>query len=385
MVSLLRIGSIGLKNLQSLSKDKRSVALLLGMPIIVMVVFGFGFGQEIQNVPINIVNLDQGGTGIPMLNITDTQFSDKAIDYLKNDARVSITFLNAETFNLESEVAKVSGVKNLYALIIFPANFSEDMPFSNRTIKISVYYDGTDALVIASVRSAINQMMTQFLKEISGSEAHLSIEFDAIAGSGDLRPFDSMAPGVLSLAILLFMILTVTGGFTKEKLTGSTERVLISGTTRTEIILGYLIGNSLIALIQCSILLAIARFVFNVVINGSLRLLFLALFIYAISCVGIGILASSAARTELQAFQFIPLLFVPFMILSGFIYPIAALPKVLQYISAIIPMTYCIRIGRAIMINGFGLEEIMNDLLILLLITVVMLIISILSFKAKKN
>jgi ABC-2 type transport system permease protein len=194
-----------------------------------------------------------------------------------------------------------------------------------------------------------------------------------------------MAPGVLSLAILLFMILTVTGGFTKEKLTGSTERVLICGTTKTEIILGYLIGNSLIALIQCSILLAIARFVFNVVINGSLGLLFLALFIYAISCVGIGILASSAARTELQAFQFIPLLLVPFMILSGFIYPIAALPKVFQYIAAIIPMTYCIRIGRAIMINGFGLAEIMNDLLLLILITVIVLVLSILSFRAKRN
>lgn len=385
MVSLLRICSIGLKNLQGLSKDKRTVALLIGMPIIVMIVFGFGFGQEIQNVPINVVNLDKGGIGIPMMNITDTHFSDKAIDYLKNDSRISISFLDSETFDFETEVAKVSGVKNLYALLIFPANFTEDMPFPNRTIKILLYYDGTDALVIASVRAAINQMMTQFMKDISGSEAHLSIEFEAIAGSGDLRPFDSMAPGVLSLAILLFMILTVTGGFTKEKLTGSTERVLISGTTRTEIILGYLIGNSLIALIQCSILLAIARFVFNVVINGSLGLLFLALFIYAMCCVGIGILASSAARTELQAFQFIPLLVIPFMILSGFIYPIAALPTVFQYIAYIIPMTYCIRIGRAIMINGFGLAEIMNDLLILILITVVMLILSIISFKAKRN
>jgi ABC-2 type transport system permease protein len=382
--SLPVIGAIATKNLQILMKDKRTIGLLIGMPIIVMLLFGYAFGQEVQNVPIQVVNLDKGGEGIPLMGISDTKYSDLALEYLNNDSRVSITYLDAEIFDLKTATQDVSGVKGTYALLILPNNFTENLPYQDRQIKITLYVDGSEAQPIAAVRSAVMEMINNLINAVSGGDVHLSLEIEYTAGSGDLRPFDSMAPGVLSIAILLFMILTVTGGFTKEKLTGTIDRVTVNGATKMEIILGYMFGNSLIALLQCTLLLIIARLVFDIMIAGSLFLLFLVLFVYALSCVGIGILASSFARTELQAFQFIPLLITPFLFFTGFMYPVSAFPKPFQILAALIPMTYSIRIVRSIMINGANFMEFIGDFFILVLMTLVFLILATISFKTKK-
>ncbi|MFX1312114.1 MAG: ABC transporter permease, partial [Promethearchaeota archaeon] len=172
--------------------------------------------------------------------------------------------------------------------------------------------------------------------------------------------------------------------FTREKLTGTLYRVKATSTSKTEIMLGYLLGNSLIALVQSALLLAISVLFFQIHIMGNILLLFFILFIYSMSCVGLGIFASAFAQSELQAFQFIPLLLIPSMFFSGFIFPINSFPLVFQYISYFIPMTYSIRISRAIMINGFGLDMFFMDFLIMLFLTFIFLILAVIFFKMKK-
>ncbi len=148
--------------------------------------------------------------------------------------------------------------------------------------------------------------------------------------------------------------------------------------------IGYLLGNSLIALVQSALLLAISVLFFQIHIVGNILLLFFILFIYAMSCVGLGIFASTFAKNELQAFQFIPLLLIPSMFFSGFILPINSFPEVFQYVSYFIPMTYSIRISRAIMINGFGLDIFFMDFLIMILLTLIFLVLAVVFFKMKK-
>ena len=113
-------------------------------------------------------------------------------------------------------------------------------------------------------------------------------------------------------------------------------------------------------------------------------MLYLILLIYALSCVGIGILASAFAENELQAFQFIPLILIPSMFFSGFLFPLNSFPKIFQWLSYIIPMTYSIRIGRAIMINGFGFEMFQQDFYLLCGLTALYLFLAVVLFKTKK-
>ncbi|MFX1365229.1 MAG: ABC transporter permease [Promethearchaeota archaeon] len=383
-ISFRRIVAITRKNLQALIHDKRTVGLLIMMPIFLMFLFGYAFGRPVSHVPIKIVNLDKGGVGIPYLGINDTKFSEVFIEKLEEDDRVDIHLLNSTTFNLSEEIPKIYGGNDYYALIVIPENFTENMPNFSKSIQISTYLDGSDQQTISSVIGALSEVIGTVLLEISGEESHLKLNLNYVAGDPDLRPIDSLGPGILSFALFLFMILTVTGGFTKEKLTGTLYRVKATTTSKTEIMLGYLIGNSLIALVQSVLLLLISVVFFQIHILGNILLLFFILFIYAMSCVGLGIFASAFAQSELQAFQFIPLLLIPSMFFSGFIFPINSFPVIFQYVSYFIPMTYSIRISRAIMINGFGLDMFFMDFLIMLLLTLVFLILAVLVFKMKK-
>ena len=292
--------------------------------------------------------------------------------------------LNASTFNLTQEESQIWGGNNYYALIVFPVNFTENMVNLNQQINLTVYLDGSDPQIVPFIMGAISDMMTKILNSITTGPAHFNLVTDDIAGSANLAPIDYMAPGILSFTILLFMILNVTGGFTKEKTTGTIYRVMTTPTTKADILLGYLIGNSLVALIQCALLLVIGVFIFNITINGNLFLLFGILFVYALSCVAVGIMASAFAETELQAFQFIPLTVVPSMFISGFIIPINSFPIIFQWISNIIPMTFSIKISRAIMLNGFGLNMFFMDFIYLIILTVIFMGIALLAFRTKK-
>jgi ABC-2 type transport system permease protein len=383
-ISLKRIMAITRKNLQALLHDKRSLGLLIMMPIILMILFGYAFGQPVRNVPIKIVNLDEGGEGIPLMGINDTQFSELFIKFLEEDDRVDVKLLNSSTFNVSREISQIYGGNDYYALIVIPINFTEDMLNFSNHIQVGSYIDGSDPQTISSVIGAISEAIGSVVNEISGGESHVELNLIYIAGDPDLRPIDSLGPGILSLALLLFMILTVTGGFTRERLTETLYRVKVTSTSKSEMMIGYLLGNSLIALVQSALLLAISILFFQIHIVGNILLLFFILFIYAMSCVGLGIFASTFARNELQAFQFIPLLLIPSMFFSGFLFPINSFPIVFQYVSYIIPMTYSIRISRAIMVNGFGLDMFLMDFLTMIILTVVFLVLAVVVFKMKK-
>ncbi|MFW9878615.1 MAG: ABC transporter permease [Candidatus Thorarchaeota archaeon] len=383
-ISLRRITAITRKNLQALLHDKRTLGLLIMMPVLMMFLFGYAFGQHVRHVPIKIVNFDEGGEGIPYLGINDTRFSEIFINFLREDDRVDIKLLNLETFNLSEEISQIYGGNDYYALVEIPINFTEDMLNFSNHIQISTYLDGSDPQTISSVIGAITEAIGTVINEISGEESHLKLDLIYIAGDPKLRPIDSLGPGILSFALFLFMILTVTGGFTKERLTGTLYRVKTTSTSKSEMMIGYLLGNSLIALVQSALLLAISVLFFQIHIVGSIILLFFILFIYAMSCVGLGIFASTFAKNELQAFQFIPLLLIPSMFFSGFIFPINSFPIVFQYVSYIIPMTYSIRISRAIMINGFSIDMFFIDFLIMILLTLVFLVLAIAVFKMKR-
>ncbi|MFW9879025.1 MAG: ABC transporter permease [Candidatus Thorarchaeota archaeon] len=383
-IKFRRIIAITRKNLLALLHDKRTLGLLIGMPIFLMLLFGLAFGRPVRHVPIKLVNFDEGGEGIPLMGINDTQFSELFTEILREDNRVDVKVLDLSTFNLSEEESKIYGGNDYYALIIIPINFTEEMLNFSKNIELSTYIDGSDPQTISSVIGAISEAIGRVINEITGEESHLELNLIYVAGNPNLRPIDSLGPGILSFALFLFVILTVTGGLTRERLTETLYRVKTTSTSKSEMMIGYLLGNSLIALVQSVLLLLISVLFFQIHIVGNIFLLFFILFIYAMSCVGLGIFASTFAKNELQAFQFIPLLLIPSMFFSGFIFPINSFPPLFQYLSYIIPMTYSIRISRAIMINGFGIDMFFIDFLIMILLTLVFLVLAVVVFKMKK-
>jgi ABC-2 type transport system permease protein len=198
-------------------------------------------------------------------------------------------------------------------------------------------------------------------------EAKLPVTVDAtyLYAGPEFDTMDYIAPVYIALLALFFVFLLACVAFLRERSQGTMERLLATPATRLEVVLGYMAGLGLFALLQVAVILFFTVWVLKIHYLGSLAILFLLVALLAVVGVSMGILASVFARTEFQVIQFIPLLIFPQALLSGLFWPIEEMPAYLQPLAYIMPLTYANRALRDVMLKGWGLAEIWPDLLIL--------------------
>jgi ABC-2 type transport system permease protein len=194
-----------------------------------------------------------------------------------------------------------------------------------------------------------------------------------------------MAPGILSFTVMVFMLLLSIVFNVRERLSGMAERMSATPTRKMEVVLGNLLGYSLIAILQTSLLLLIVKLLFNVAIVGEVLYVFLMLFIFAINTLALGLFLSAFAKNEQQAFQFIPLMIIPSVLLSGFVFPIDGFPDFLKVVSYILPMTYVIIILRKDMLAGLGLQSVWLEFLVLAGMTILFLLLAAVVYNRQKR
>jgi ABC-2 type transport system permease protein len=199
------------------------------------------------------------------------------------------------------------------------------------------------------------------------------------------RFIDFFAPGIMALVVTMITIILTIVSFVRERTDGTLDRLLVSPMGPTDIVLGYSVTFILIALLQSVEILAIGVLLFDVRIVGSIALALLIIVLYAIGLLGLGFMLSTIARNEFQAVQFIPLVFVPAIILAGVIWPIESMPPVIRPVSYFIPLTYAADALRSVMIRGWGPLEIGVDLLALCVFAILTFTISILIMRSKAH
>ena len=386
-MKLDRILAITRKNLRSLRRDRRTFAFIFIVPFMMMLVFGYTFGGEVKNIKVCIVNLDEGALNyslawsiIDELNTTDTL------------SIVNIyTSQDAAQNPVASSVEKVSNAE-LWGALVFDGNFTNET-LANFVLlahgqhfepsNMTLYLDGTNPNVANAIYGAVNIAVQEVLKDKYGATPAVSVERDMVYGE-DTEFIDFFAPGIMGLAGLLvtFMLTIVT--FVRERSSSTLERLLTTPVTEGEIVSGYAISFGILALAQSSVILLTGVLLFNIQIEGSFLLALLVIFLLGVGSMGMGLMFSSIAKNELQAVQFIPLVFIPSILLSGIFWPLEAIPELLRPIAYFIPLTYAVDGARSVMIRGWGVDEIWVQLLILALFAVVMLLFSTYMLKRRK-
>jgi ABC-2 type transport system permease protein len=197
--------------------------------------------------------------------------------------------------------------------------------------------------------------------------------------AGGYSTLDLFAPYLLGIIAFVFVFIFTGVTFLRERSFGTFERLLVSPLSRAEIIIGYMLGFSVFAIIQSAIILGFAIFVLQVKVAGDIYSVVVLQLLLTIVGVNLGILCSSFAKNELQAVQFIPLLILPQIFLDGMFWPIATLPGYLQAFSYIMPLTYANDALQNIMVRGQGLGDVWLDVAALLLFAVVTIALSTLS------
>jgi ABC-2 type transport system permease protein len=193
-----------------------------------------------------------------------------------------------------------------------------------------------------------------------------------------------MVPGVVALVLMIITMMLTSLGIVKEKEIGTLEQLMVTPIKPYQLIIGKLIPFAAIGFLDVLAVLAIARYWFHVPLVGSLLLLFALSGLFILTTLGIGLWISTIAKTQQQAMliaQFF--FFMPFMYLSGFAFPIANMPRVIQYCTYAIPLRYFLEIVRGIFLKGAGLRELWSQALALLIIGVTILTLSVLRFSKK--
>jgi ABC-2 type transport system permease protein len=351
-MGLLRVLAVTRKALGQLAHDRRTIAFVLAVPIILILVFGYGFGGQPTHIATVVVNDDRGPAGSAFLAALPGGVLD-----------LSSTATNASAWS-----AVNSG--NDWAAIVIGPNFTAEARAGH--VDLTLYLDGTSPTVAGAVVSAVESAL-QATFASNGSAASVRVASDYVYGSSSTPFITTIAPGIMSLAILFITTVLSIVILVRERSAGLLERLFASPLRASEFVAGHALSLTVIALAQVAVLFAAALLIFHATFTGNLLFAYGVLVLFGVGNLGLGMLLSAAARSEFQAIQFIPLLLIPQILFAGALFPLEAIPVAFRPISAILPLTYAARALQDILLRGWGAAGVAVDLLALTIYAVLML------------
>jgi ABC-2 type transport system permease protein len=339
----MRIRALVKRIILQLVRDKRTLALLFVAPLLILTLMHFLFTS----------NGDSSKVGIEGL-------SDEKVEQLEKVEIDVVTF--QETTNIEEAIVE----NELDGYLVSKAG----------TLNLTI--ENTDPSRSKFLQTKIQQAFAMGSGKSELMKGELKTNY--MYGSEDTTFFDVLSPILVGFFVFFFVFLISGIGLLRERMTGTLERLLSTPIRRWEIVLGYLIGYGLFAIIQTIIVVVYSVNVLDMVLVGSVWHVLIVNVLIALVALSLGILLSSFAASEFQMIQFIPLVIVPQVFFTGII-PIAGMPEWLQMFSKIMPISYGANALKSIMYKGMGLSEILTDLVVLIGFATVFIALNIVALK----
>ena len=365
------------KEFRQLKRDKRLMFVIFFFPVMLLVIFGYAVNFDVKHVKIAIY---------------DQEKSSLSRDYINS-------LLHSEYFDLvdmissEKDINKYLDEKLAQCVIVIPIDLSEKL-HSNREVKIQYLIDGVDgntANIISNYANLVtltfNQKFTGEILAVKGMKQYEPIKLDPqFWFNPELKTSKFLVPGLIAMILIVTAVISVALSLVREKERGTIEQINVSPLSSLELILGKTLPFVLIALINAGFILIASYFLFGSEVRGSLLLLFLTTLIFLIASTSLGIFISVVSDTQQVAFTlatFISLL--PSLILSGFIFPIDSMPYLVQIITNVTPVKFFLKILRAIMLRGVGIEAFWDQLIYLGIFTTVLIVLGTIIYKKKSQ
>jgi ABC-2 type transport system permease protein len=350
-------------------RDRKTLFILFGMPVVQILIFGFALTNEVKNS--NIVIVDYAKDVASQNIITKIEAS----RYFQIERSLS--------GRKELEAAFKSGTIKL--AIVFPEGFSNDLLHQNKA-QIQVIADASDPNTATTLTNYVTAIINDYQAELNvnnGIPYRIQPEVRMLYNP-QLKGAPNFVPGVMALVLMLVCVMMTAISIVKEKETGTMEILLVSPFRPIMVILSKAVPYLLLSMINVITILLLSVFVLDLPINGSILLLFAESTLFIITCLTLGIFISVRTDSQ-QTAMLISLLgmLLPTLLFSGFLFPIENMPLPLQLFSNIVPAKWYYIIVKSIMIKGLGFAYIWKETLILLGITLFLLFISLKSFKIR--
>ena len=365
--SITRWLGILIKEFLQLKRDKLTFGMIIGIPIIQLLLFGFAINTDPRHLPTAIVMADPG------------PFARSYVAAMKNssyfDIVGSIDARQADDLLAEGRVKFV---------VTFPAGFHRDLA---RGIPpaLLVEADATDPVAMGGALSVLSQLGAEvFAPDLPGLTRPrlppVDLRVHRRYNPEGLTTYN-IVPGLMGLILTMTMVLMTGLAMTRERERGTFENLLSTPATPLEVLTGKIIPYIIIGLLQATLILTASRWIFGIPIQGNLLLLYAMELLFICANLTVGITFSSIARNQLQSMQMTVFFFLPSLLLSGFMFPFQAMPGWAQAIGNVLPLTHFLVIARGILLKGNGLELLWPHIWPILLFTGAVLAIGLKTYR----
>ena len=345
--------SFVIKEAKHILRDKRTMLILFGMPLVLMLLFGFAITTDVRNVRTVVVTSSMD------------HLTQQAIDRLAASEYFTITATVAVPRQAEQAIRD----QRADLAIVFGPNFA------SKRSGVQFIVDGADP----NMAQMWTNYATAVILNADGGAVNTKMLYNP-----QLRSAYNFVPAIMGMLLMLVCAMMTSISIVREKEKGTMEVLLVSPVKPLMIIIAKAIPYLALAFVILVIILLMARFVLDVPLAGSLGWILVISTIYILLALSLGLLISSVARTQLVALLLSAMvLLMPIVMLSGMLFPVESMPAILQWISAVIPPRYYIEAMRKLMIMGVGVGQVMREMDILLLMLAVLLALALASFKKR--
>jgi ABC-2 type transport system permease protein len=340
--SFHRLRGIIVKEFTQMRRDRLTFAMMLGIPLLQLTLFGYAINADPRHLPAAVLLADRGPQGRTVLAA------------LQN----STYFDFVRQVQTEAEGRDLLARGQVQFVINIPENFSRDLLRGDRPA-ILVEADATDPAAtgnaLGSLGAVINNALLNDLKgplaSLKATDGPIDLRIHALYNPEVVTQYN-IVPGLMGVILTMTMIMITGLAITRERERGTMENLLSMPTRPSEVLIGKIVPYIIVGYVQVGVILVASYFLFHVPIEGSILLLLLVALVFIAANLALGITFSTIAKNQLQAVQMTFFVFLPSILLSGFMFPFRGMPQWAQLIGEIFPLTHFLRIVRGILLKG---------------------------------
>jgi ABC-2 type transport system permease protein len=350
--TLHRLWAVVLKEFIQMRRDRVTLLMMIGIPLIQLMLFGYAINSDPKHLPTALRLADQG------------PFARTIVAEMRNSSYFNLVRVT----DSEAEVERLLELGRVQFVVNIPENFSRDILRGDRPT-VLVEADATDPAATGPALSAVqalavtsvNRDLTGPLSRLKGVAGPVNFEVHAHYNPENITQYN-VVPGLMGVVLTMTMVVITSLVITRERERGTMENLLATPVRPFEVMVGKILPYILVGYVQVTLILVAARFLFDVPMLGSLSLLYVVSLLFIAANLAMGITFSSLAQNQLQAVQMAFFFFLPSIMLSGFMFPFRGMPEWAQWIGTCLPLTHFLRIVRGVLLKGNGLQEILPEI-----------------------
>jgi ABC-2 type transport system permease protein len=363
MKALRRIGAIAGKEMRQLARDRLTLGMVIGIPMLQILLFGYAINMDVRNLRAGVA--DEAGTALSRQLVGDMQAGQVV--------RFVVQVPTPEKLLDELRRGEITiGVH-------IPVDFERRLLDSSRPAA-QLLVDGSDPTILNIARQLLQTPAPRKVVDRAGADPLFELRNFY---NPERRSAVQIVPALIGVILTMTMVLFTAVAIVRERERGNLELLITTPVRTPELMVGKLVPYILIGLVQVTIVLLVGHWLFDVPLRGQLLDVYLAALTFIAASLTLGLLISTLARSQFQAMQLTLFVFLPSILLSGFMLPFDGMPVVAQQIAEVLPLTHFVRLIRGIVLRGAELGELMPEIRALIVFFVVSLTLAILRFRKR--